>query len=127
MVQERSNFNPCAHQGLIYIPGGLASTNIEVFDPEHRSFLLPLDVQLPERQATVSWVEDGRLTIVSRRYVTTVVLKTGRADTESHADTEFYSKSHPVIARGYVYFADHDNRIFRVGAKEEGTRFQKLG
>lgn len=68
MLEARSDFNPCAFRGFVYLCG-LSSYVIEAFDPELCVFL-ELSVRLPERSACLLVVERGQLLVLSDNYAT---------------------------------------------------------
>ena len=110
MEEERGQFNPCVCQGLIYLPGGLSTSRIEVFNPDLWLFF-SLKVTLPEVAGTVAWVTDGQLTVVSPNYVTKLKLGKSDATVKKHKCRLLYPVHNPVVDRDCVYWVDAENKV----------------
>ena len=69
MMEARYLFNPCEHQGLVYLCGG-GTVTVETFRVEAGEFSL-LDIRLPEKDSgCLVDISDSELVIRSKEYVT---------------------------------------------------------
>ena len=71
MQQPRAAFNPCLFQGFIYLSGFTGSgsaCDMEVFSPEHDSFL-PFQIPLPENHNCCVYVDSDLLVLHSYSFL----------------------------------------------------------
>jgi hypothetical protein len=108
MHAARSFFTPCEFNACLYLCGN-GSDLIEAFDPITYVFT-SLNTSLPENNKCCMFVEDGKLVIISEKYVTKWSLGQGfqlvKVATMRHKKWEVSCNMAPVVAAEQVYLSD---------------------
>ena len=103
-------FTPCEFAGEVYLCGGETKL-VEVFTLTTRQFRPTALLSLPEESATVAWVADGRLTVISSNMTTRVNLSVPhpRGETETHKYVVVCANCTPVVFQGTLWWVKWAN------------------
>jgi hypothetical protein len=128
MARPRGAFTPSRYGKAIYLPGGLATNTIEVFDSIRTTFRL-LPVTLPAEGKCISYISDNKLCVLLYGTLCQIDLASDTKEIKKTSTRyELWSPATPVVVGSKVLFWCKENNSMvgmfkRIGWRRDGICF----